>query len=65
MTDFAMPEIAQVDKAVKFAEGLFWAARLSDFTGWGQWSVEMLGGPIGNARAVLEFAAEHGIGGQA
>lgn len=50
--------------AAKFAEGLFWAARMSTFTGWGKWYVEMIGGPIGHTREVLEFAKTHRIGGR-
>lgn len=53
----------QVDAAIKFAEGLFWAARMSAFTGWGKRSVEMPGGPTGHD--VLTFSAENGIGGRA
>ena len=29
-------EVVQFVTAIKFAEGLFWAARMSDFTGWGK-----------------------------
>lgn len=65
MTEPVIPEIVQSDAAIRFAEGLFWVARMSDFTGWGKWSVEMIGGPVGHAREVLEFAATNGIGGQA
>jgi len=57
--------LVDLGPVVRFGEGLFWSARMLDFKGWGAWSVEMLGGPQGHARDVLEFAETNGIGGEA